>query len=190
LQVPVRRRCAWWLTLSLGRAQELAVTEDAAGVVNEGNQFSLFASTTGQTGVHVGAKHGVGLPELVGVFHAEDNLQTVRAYLLKEDFHRFWEYRRAAWAKRFLKRWCTRVLRSQLEPMKKVARTLRNHEPLILNWFRAKGMMSSGVVEGLNYNVKLTMRKAYGFRTYEAVETALYHRLGRLPEPEFTHRFC
>jgi transposase len=118
------------------------------------------------------------------------NLQTVRAYLLKEDFHRFWEYRSAAWAKRFLKRWCTRVLRSKLEPMKKVARTLRTHEALILNWFRAKGTMSSGVVEGLNYNVKLTMRKAYGFRTYEAAELALYHRLGQLPEPPLTHRFC
>jgi transposase len=118
------------------------------------------------------------------------NLQTVRAYLLKEDFHRFWEYRSAAWAKRFLGNWCKRVLRSRLEPIKKVARTLRRHEELILNWFRAKGTMSSGVVEGLNYNVKLTMRKAYGFRTYEAAEMALYHRLGQLPEPPLTHRFC
>jgi transposase len=118
------------------------------------------------------------------------NLQTVRAYLLKEDFHQFWEYRSAGWAKRFLKNWCTRVLRSRLEPLKKVARTLRRHEPLILNWFRAKGTMSSGVVEGLNYNVKLSMRKAYGFRTYEGAEVALYHRLGQLPEPNLTHRFC
>ena len=74
--------------------------------------------------------------------------------------------------------------------MKKVARTLRGHEELILNWFRAKGQFSSGMVEGFNYNVKLTMRKAYGFRTYKAVEVALYHRLGKLPEPELTHRFC
>jgi len=118
------------------------------------------------------------------------HLQTVRAYLLKEDFQHFWEYRSASWAKRFMKVWCTRALRSRLEPMKKVARTLRNHEGLILNWFKAKGTMSSGVVEGLNYNVKLSMRKAYGFRTYEGVEVALYHRLGKLPEPEFTHRFC
>jgi hypothetical protein len=36
----------------------------------------------------------------------------------------------------------------------------------------------------------LTMRKAYGFRTQEAIETALYHQLGDLPEPEFTHKFC
>ena len=29
------------------------------------------------------------------------------------------------------------------------------------------------------------------FETYEAMEIALYHTLGRLPEPdEFTHRFC
>ena len=118
------------------------------------------------------------------------NLQTVRAYLLKEDFHRFWEYRSAAWAERFMNEWCGRVMRSRLEPMKKVARTLRAHEELILNWFRAKGTMSSGVVEGLNYNVKLTMKKAYGFRTYEAAEVALYHRLGKLPEPKLTHRFC
>ncbi len=34
--------------------------------------------------------------------------------------------------------------------MKKVARTLRAHRPLILNWFRAKGEVSSGAVEGLN----------------------------------------
>jgi transposase len=118
------------------------------------------------------------------------NLQTVRAYLLKEDFHQFWDYRSAGWAKRFLKNWCTRVMRSRLEPLKKVARTLRNHEALILNWFRAKGTMSSGIVEGFNYNVKLSMRKAYGFRTYEGAEVALYHRLGQLPEPKLTHRFC
>ena len=81
-------------------------------------------------------------------------------------------------------------MRSRIEPLKKVVRTLRAHEELILNWFRAKGMMSSGVVEGFNLNVKLSTRKAYGFRTYEAVEVALYHRLGKLPEPNLTHRFC
>ena len=63
------------------------------------------------------------------------------------------------------------------------------HHDLILNWFRAKGTISAGVVEGLNYNAKLTMKKAYGFRTARGVKIALYHRLGALPEPEFTHKF-
>ena len=93
------------------------------------------------------------------------NLKAVRAYLLREDFQRFWEYRSPYWAGRFLKQWTTRTMRSKIEPMKKVARSLRSHEALILNWFRAKGTMSSGVVEGLNNKVKLTMRKSYGFRT-------------------------
>jgi transposase len=44
-------------------------------------------------------------------------------------------------------------------------------------------------VEGLNNKAKLTMRKAYGFRTAKAIEIALYHQLGDLPEPEFTHEF-
>jgi hypothetical protein len=53
----------------------------------------------------------------------------------------------------------------------------------------AQGAISSGIVEGLNNKVKLTTRKLYGFRTCQAIETALDHSLGALPEPEFTHRF-
>ena len=117
------------------------------------------------------------------------NLQTVRAWLQREDFQRFWEYRSPYWAARFLTEWCDRVMRSRIEPMKKVARTLLSHGELILNWFTAKGTISAGMVEGLNYNVKLTLKKSYGFRTEEAVKTALYHRLGALPEPEFAHKF-
>ncbi len=117
------------------------------------------------------------------------NLRSVRAYLLREDFQRFWEYTSPTWAAKFLDQWCSRTMRSQIEPMKKMARTLRNHRPLILNWFRAQGTISAGSVEGMNTKVKLTTRKSYGFRTYEAIEIALYHNLGRLPEPEFTHRF-
>ena len=118
------------------------------------------------------------------------NLKTVRAYLLREEFQRLWEYRSAAWAGRFLDEWTSRVMRSRLEPMKKIARAIRVHRPLILNWFRARGAVSSGAVEGLNNKVKLVTRKSYGFRTLEVAQLALLHNLGRLPEPERTHRFC
>jgi transposase len=117
------------------------------------------------------------------------NLRSVRAYLLKEEFQRFWGYVSAPWAMRFLDEWCTRTMRSQLEPMKRVARMLRGHRTLIQNWFRARGTISSGVVEGFNNKAKLTTKKAYGFRTYKAIEIALYHQLGDLPEPKFTHKF-
>jgi transposase len=118
------------------------------------------------------------------------NLQSVRAYLHREDFQRFWEYQSPTWAGKFLDEWCLRVMRSRLDPLKKVARSLRKHRPLLLNWFRANGTISAGIVEGFNNKAKLTMRKSYGFREYETIELALYHQLGNLPEPEFTHRFC
>lgn len=118
------------------------------------------------------------------------NLRTVRAYLMREEFQRLWEYKSAAWAGKFLDEWTRRVMRSRLEPMKKVARTIRVHQPLILNWFRARGEVSSGAVEGLNNKVKLVTRKSYGFRTPEVAKLALLHNLGRLPEPKRTHRFC
>jgi transposase len=130
-------------------------------------------------------KQTVRLAELVRY-----NLKSVRSYLLREDFQRFWTYQYHGWASRFLHEWCTRTMRSKIEPMKKVARMLRSHEELILNWFKARGTISAGIAEGFNNKVKLTTRKAYGFRTFNAVKTALYHSLGALPEPEFTHKFC
>jgi transposase len=117
-------------------------------------------------------------------------LATARAWELKESFFHFWKYKSVLWAGAFMDCWCFRAMRSRLEPMKKVARMLRAHDPLILNWFRAKGELSSGAVEGLNNKIRVVTRRSYGFRTYDAMETALYHNLGRLPEPESTHRFC
>jgi len=131
------------------------------------------------------ARQAVKLKDLL-----QYNLRTVRAWLLREQFQQFWEYQRPSWAGRFLDQWCTNAMRSRLEPMKREARSLRQHRELLLNWFRAKGEISAGIVEGFNNKAKLTMRKAYGFRTFEGIETALYHQLGDLPEPQLTHEFC
>ncbi len=92
-------------------------------------------------------------------------LATGRAWELKETFSHFWDYKSVTWA-------------------------LRAHEELLLNWFRAKGEISNGAVEGLNNKLRVVTRRSYGFRTYDAMEIALYHTLGRLPEPESTHSFC
>ena len=117
-------------------------------------------------------------------------LETARAWELKEVFSHFWKYRSVTWAGAFLDYWTWRAMRSRLEPMKRVARMLRAHEELLLNWFRAKGEISTGAVEGLNNKMRVVTRRSYGFRTYEAMEIALYHTLGRLPEPESTHKYC
>jgi len=52
-------------------------------------------------------------------------------------------------------------------------------------------MISSGVVEGLSGKAKLTGRKAYGLRTPQGIETAMFHPMGyTLPEPKIAHGFC
>ena len=117
------------------------------------------------------------------------NLQSVKAHLLREDFQRFWTYQSSTWAGKFLDEWCTRVMRTRLEPMKKVVRSLREHRALILNWFEADGRLSAGTVEGFNNKAKLTLRKAYGFKSPETAKIALYHTLSDLPQPKFTHEF-
>lgn len=118
------------------------------------------------------------------------DLRTVRAYLLVEGLGALWEYTSAHWAGRFLDAWCRRAMRSRLEPIKKVARSLRQHREPILNWFRAKKQFNAGIVEGMNGLAKLRFRKAFGFRTFSAIEVALYHELGNLPTPKLAHRFC
>src|SRR6202165_1716544 len=67
------------------------------------------------------------------------NLKAVRATLLREAFEPFWTYRSVDWAGAFLDEWCVQVMRSQIVPMKKVARMLRRPRTLLLNWVRARG---------------------------------------------------
>ena len=119
------------------------------------------------------------------------NLRTVRAYLLKEDFSIAVGLRVAVLGRP--------VPRPLVHPDDALAARpdeggcpawLRSHRDLILNWFRARGQFSSGVVEGFNGKARVITKRAYGFRTSGALEVALYHALGDLPEPKLTHRFC
>ena len=107
---------------------------------------------------------------------------------MREDFNRFWTYSSPKWASKFLLDWCARANRSGIEPMKRMAKMIERHEPLLLNWFETR-RHSSGIVEGFNNKAKLTMRKSYGFKEVETISTALYHQLGDLPEPTRTHTF-
>jgi transposase len=130
---------------------------------------------------------GSQLPRLAELLRY--NLRAVRAWLLREEFQFFWEYRSVFYAERFLDQWCGQAMKSRIKPMQRVAKMLQKHRPLLMNWFRAKGAISNGAVEGLNNLAKMTMRRAFGFRTYRCLEIALFHTLGDLPVPEFTHKF-
>ena len=118
------------------------------------------------------------------------NLETVKAYLLKDDFHLFWKYKSPTFAGRFLDGWIVTALATRIPAFVRLANTLRDHRELLLNWFRARGHLAMGAVEGMNNKARVTTKLAYGFRSYEHGEIALFHRLGNLPEPDWlTHRF-
>lgn len=65
-----------------------------------------------------------------------------------------------------LDRWCTRALRSRLDPFVKCARTMRDRRELILN--AIEHGVSNGRVEGLNTKVRLIIRRGYGFHSADA----------------------
>ena len=116
-------------------------------------------------------------------------LAAIRAFWLVAAFEHFWGYVSPTWAGKFFDGWCQRVRRSRLKPLKTVATSLTEHREVLLNYFRAKKAISGGVIERLNNKVKVTFRKSYGFRTDKAREIALFHVLGKLPEPPLIHGF-
>ena len=116
------------------------------------------------------------------------NLKINRAYLLKELFRDFWDYRRGGWAKRYLKKWFWWATHSRLTPMRNFAWMVRRHENDILNYFRMP--IDNGTVEGLNNKAKLVVHKAYGFRTAKNYIRNLYHCMADLPLPQTVHTFA
>jgi transposase len=101
------------------------------------------------------------------------NSPIVKAYLLKEDLRRFWEYRSTAWAQAHLRQWLWRASHSRLEPFQKLARTLRSHLDGILAWTRIR--VTNGALEGMNNTIKTISHRAFGYSTSWTYIVNIYH---------------
>ena len=117
------------------------------------------------------------------------NLTTVKAYLLVEQFEQFWKYKSPCWAGKYLEQWCDEVTKSNIQELEPCVKMLKSHKDLLLNYFKANKEYNSGIVEGLNRNINLSIRQAYGFRTFNVAQTCLFHQYGKLSEESFTHKF-
>lgn len=104
-----------------------------------------------------------------------------RAWYLKEDFQRFWDYLKEGWAERHLRRWLAWASRSRLPSFKAFARLVREHLDGILAWTRLR--ISNGALEGMNNKVKLVSHRSYGFRNDDRYIEAIYHNCGNLALP-------
>ena len=106
------------------------------------------------------------------------NLKVGRAWAIKEALRPLWTYRQPAAVKRFFTRWYAWAVRSRLEPVKRVAATLKRHLDGVLRF--AKHPITNGVAEGLNSKIMSIKRKAGGFRNPSNFTTAIYFHCGGL----------
>jgi transposase len=91
------------------------------------------------------------------------HLKTARAYRLRLAFQDIYTAPSHEWGELILNRWYSWAIRSRLEPMKKVARTIKLHRDGILRWFDSK--IANGLIEGINSLVQAAKAKARGYRS-------------------------
>jgi transposase len=109
---------------------------------------------------------------------AHIDLKTSRAWRHKETFRGFWEQESGWAADGFFKRWYASAIRSRLDPIKKVARTLKKHLAGLLNYFVYP--ITNAVTEGLNSKIQQLKANARGFRSFPNYRTRILFFCGKL----------
>lgn len=105
-------------------------------------------------------------------------LKTARAWAIKELAMSLWHYVSKTWARKGWERWLSWAVRSRLDPIKEVAKTIKEHLWGILNAIVLK--VSNGPAEGLNSRIKMIKVRSRGFRNKERFANAIYFHLGGL----------
>jgi len=108
----------------------------------------------------------------------DSTLKTARAWAIKELAMSLWHYGSKTWAYKGWKRWLSWAVRCRLEPIKKVAKTIKEHLWGVLNAIVLK--VSNGPAEGLNSRIKMIKVRSRGFRNKERFANAIYFHLGGL----------
>jgi transposase len=93
------------------------------------------------------------------------NRRLAKAYLLKEQVARLWDYRYEGAALRFLLAWLGALRWQRLPAFQKVARLLLRHLDGILAYCHDK--VPFGVVEAINGNIRALLRRGRGYRDHE-----------------------
>lgn len=86
------------------------------------------------------------------------------AYLFKESFGQLWGYEREAWARRFFENWRASLKWRRLKPYEKFAEMIDRHRDGIAAYCESQNKVSLGFGEGLNNNIRVIQRRAYGPR--------------------------
>jgi len=109
------------------------------------------------------------------------NRRIHRAWVLSDEFERFWDYKVEWAAKRFLKRWMTTALKSRIEPIRKFVRTIKKHIGRILPYIGSR--LTNAIGEGLNRIIKIVKNRASGFRTLHPFTDMIFLTVGDVDIP-------
>jgi len=101
-----------------------------------------------------------------------------RAWAIKETARELWGYVHRGWAERGWQRWLGWALRSRLEPIRKVARMVKEHLWGLLNAV-VQGV-TNATSESLNAKIQRVKKNACGFRNRERFRTAILFHCGGL----------
>lgn len=104
--------------------------------------------------------------------------RTARAWQYREDLREILGRKQINVVRVMLRQWCTNVMRSKVEPMKPVARMIRNHLEGIVAWARTR--MTNGFLEALNGLFQAAKRKARGYRRLSTIRTVFFLIAGKL----------
>ena len=118
----------------------------------------------------------------------EEYPRTGRAFRIVQQFDDFYacgSFEEAAGKLKALTSW---MMHSRLEPMKDVARSLREKAGEILEYFNCR--LTNAFAEGMNSLIQAAKRRARGFRTYQGYRTMIFLVVGKLklscPSPFLT----
>ena len=106
------------------------------------------------------------------------HLKTARAYQIRLAFQEIYQQPTWEWGEMFLERWYSWAIRSRLEPIKDVARTVMKHRDGILRWFDSR--IANGLIEGINSLVQAAKAKARGYRSLRNLKAITYLIAGKL----------
>jgi transposase len=109
------------------------------------------------------------------------NRRIHRAWVLKDEFEHFWDYKAPWAAERFLKNWMTTALKSRLDPIRHFVKMLKKHSHRILSFIEAR--ITNATAEGLNRVIKIVKNRASGFRSLKAFTDMIYLIVGDLDIP-------
>ena len=107
-----------------------------------------------------------------------EELETGKAWSIKEAFRHFWDYKYRGPAEKFFDFWCNWASRCRLKPMEEKAKMLKSHKDGIMNY--CKHRITNAKAEGFNSKIQCTKYSARGLRSFESYRTRILFFCGKL----------